>query len=132
MVQWTSKRTITSSVTTSASVNDALGIVHKPPTLIRLSPLVVSVVEAPQTSAEGSLPSSLQYVVTDRLPIIGGWTFDRSFSADFTPLVDGMDARVDAGLGVRLWNKWRVREAAEGAIIEEIIELEVSRHDLAN
>jgi hypothetical protein len=122
-----SKRTVVSSASTSASATEALKILHDPKALIGLNPLVVSAVEGPQpvTDQHASSPPSQRYVITDKLPVVGSWCFHRSFSADFTRVKHGMDSRVDAGLGVRLYNQWRVREAEGGAVIEETIQLEV-------
>jgi hypothetical protein len=124
---WFGQRTVTSSVSTSASADDSLEVVRKPATLAGLNPLFLSIVECPQPNISDSVksPSVSKYIITERIPIVGSLTFDRSFPAEFTQVEDGVDARVDAGLGVNLLNKWRVRKDEMGTVIEETIELQV-------
>jgi predicted metal-dependent phosphotriesterase family hydrolase len=123
------KRTVTSSITTTAALKDVVALVKQPTTLVGLNPLCVSICQRdkPGDDVEKRVEGEGCYLVTDRIPIIGSWSFNRTFSVDFEQLEDGVNTKVNAGMSVRLVNKWRVREDAQkGTVIEETIELEVS------
>jgi hypothetical protein len=130
---WTSKRTIVSSTTTTAPFEQALQHIQRPETLAGLNPLVVSMTNRAVQMGEKDKPESAEpqpmcYTVTDRVPILGSWSRLHSFTADFTRVHNGIESRIEAGMGVILHNKWRVLPAAEGAtgsVIEETIDMEV-------
>lgn len=139
LVMWASKRTIVSSTTTTAPFEQALQHIHRPETLGGLNPLVVSMIDRSASFEQKEKPEAAElqamcYTVTDRVPILGNWSRLHSFTADFTRIADGIDSRIEAGMGVKLHNKWRVMPAVDGgkgSVIEETIDMEVRQVTVA-
>lgn len=104
--------TVSSSKIIHAGLSSTLAVLHDPPSLARLNPLVIAVDQSPKD------PST--YLITDRMRIFGfsvgiQWVY----SAKFTFLENGADVVVEAAHGVRLINQWRAQAIGAGVEVTE-------------
>lgn len=106
-------RTVSSSKVVRCEHAAAINHVRDPEALIRLNPLVVSVQEL-----DSPRPGARKFVVTDRLAL--GLT--TKYTVALIPVDGGVDGHVEAGLGSRLHNQWRVKEVDGGGVeVEETV-----------
>ncbi|TRM66165.1 hypothetical protein BD626DRAFT_197879 [Schizophyllum amplum] len=98
-------RTVTSSTIIRVPADAVLQHLHDPDRMIGGGPLVVDRKPDPA--------NPLRYTVTDKLNVLGLWTTTTSFDALFEPKDDGTDVTVNASLGTRLQQRWRVRSRSE-------------------
>ncbi|KDQ10316.1 hypothetical protein BOTBODRAFT_58219 [Botryobasidium botryosum FD-172 SS1] len=101
-----STATIVSSKIINAPIADVISILHDPPRMAHLNPLVVSVV---QSAEDPQL-----YTITDKMKL-GGVVPMPSFSytARFAPVEDGVDSEVEAMGLLKSHNQWRARAIGE-------------------
>lgn len=102
-------RTLTSSKIISSTHASVLLYLNDPHALIRLNPLVISIVEL------DSAPGTRTFVVTDKLSFLGLTT---TYTVSLSQSEHGVDGDVRAGMGTRLHNRWRVKELDGGAGVE--------------
>ncbi|KAF8168043.1 hypothetical protein B0H34DRAFT_792700 [Crassisporium funariophilum] len=97
----------------SCSTSDVLAVLHDPDQMLRLSPLVFSVVQDPSDTS--------WYTISERLPqgLLGVWDTQTTFRCRLTRLSDGVGSEVHAGAGTRLKSEMTVKDAedAEGIVV---------------
>ena len=68
----------------------------------------------------------LKYTITDKLDVLGLWSSTTTYDALFEPKDGGTDVTVNAPMGTRLQQRWRVRGKNEGgAEMTEEVEVQV-------
>ena len=68
----------------------------------------------------------LKYTITDKLDVLGLWSSTTTYDALFEPKDEGTDVTVNAPMGTRLQQRWRVRGKDEGdAEMTEEVEVQV-------
>jgi len=105
-----------------ASKAEVLSIVQDPDEVLRLGPLVFSVIRDDKDPA--------WYTITDRLPILGGlYESTTTFQCKWANVEDGADVEVFAGVGTHMQNKMRVVDTdseEEEVEFQEILVVQVS------
>lgn len=102
-------RTVSSSKVINASRDAILEVLHDPPTLIKLSPLVTGVTVSPTD------PDF--YTITDKFVFLGFMSTSMNYTAKFTRTEDGITSLVNAGAGTELLNNWRVHSVEGGGYV---------------
>ncbi|KAF8584979.1 hypothetical protein K439DRAFT_1344575 [Ramaria rubella] len=111
--------TITSNKVINAPLSKALAVLHDPPTLARLNPLVVAMV---QDTRDPNL-----YTITDRMTMFG-ITVGRqwAYTAKFFFTEDGVDTDIEAAAGVKLKNQWRAKAQGDKVEVTETVTIEAN------
>lgn len=99
------KFSISASRVLNVPAEEALKAIQDPVFLITLNPLVVG------WSADPAKPN--HYTIHDRLLLLGFFKTVISYTCDFSTRDDGVDSETQAGLGTRLWSKWRARPISD-------------------
>lgn len=99
------KYTVSASRVLDVPTEEVLKVVQDPAFLITLNPLVID------WGAEPAKPN--HYTIRDRLLLLGLFKTVISYTCDFLIRADGVDTDTHAGLGTRLWSKWRVRPVSD-------------------
>lgn len=99
------KFSISASRVLNVPAEEALKAIQDPVFLITLNPLVIG------WSAEPAKPN--HYTIRDRLLLLGFFKTVISYTCDFSTRDDGVDTETQAGLGTRLWSKWRARPVSD-------------------
>ncbi|KAJ3976997.1 hypothetical protein EV361DRAFT_162165 [Lentinula raphanica] len=93
------------------TIDDVLRILHDPPTLVGINPLV--------TKCEVLDPSKpAVYTIYDALPILGLFTLPIVYTVRFELTNDGTDTEVEAGMGTTIVEQWRVKQKEENQDVE--------------
>ncbi|KAJ4486216.1 hypothetical protein J3R30DRAFT_1471443 [Lentinula aciculospora] len=93
------------------SVDDVLRVLHDPPALVGLNPLV--------TKCESLDPSKPDlYTVHDDLKVFGLFTMDIVYEVNFSSTNDGTDTEVEAALWTTLREQWRGKKKEDNNKVE--------------
>src|SRR5271163_3962511 len=98
---------ITTSVVLAFSKEVVLAYLRNFETLVKLNPLVQSFTSLSTTTDVE--PGSYSYQIVDQLKVFG-FTFLQSYTAQFTPMDDGVSVSTKASLGVSTTSRWVVEE----------------------
>ncbi|KAI5828992.1 S-adenosyl-L-methionine-dependent methyltransferase [Schizophyllum commune Tattone D] len=100
-------RTVSSTTPINAPTDDVLQYLHDPDRMISGGSLVID------RKVDPSNP--LKYTITDKLDVLGLWSSTTTYDALFEPKDEGTDVTVNAPMGTRLQQRWRVRGKDEGS-----------------
>ncbi|KAL1670621.1 hypothetical protein GGF50DRAFT_122174 [Schizophyllum commune] len=100
-------RTVTSTTPINAPTDAVLQYLHDPDRMISGGSLVIV------RRVDPSNP--LKYTITDKLDVLGLWSSTTTYDALFEPKDEGTDVTVNAPMGTRLQQRWRVRGKDEGS-----------------
>ncbi|KAL1697328.1 S-adenosyl-L-methionine-dependent methyltransferase [Schizophyllum commune] len=99
-------RTVSSTTPINAPTDAVLQYLHDPDRMISGGSLVID------RKVDPSNP--LKYTITDKLDVLGLWSSTTTYDALFEPKDGGTDVTVNAPMGTRLQQRWRVRGKNEG------------------
>jgi hypothetical protein len=105
-----------------------LALLHLPELLIQLNPLVDTFhrIKSSKAVLSSSSDFRVRYAITDQIPLLGGlWSTRTSYTASFTPSLEGMHVDIQAAMGVTTKSIWSVKSVEEGLGSEVTEESEV-------
>jgi hypothetical protein len=110
-------RSVTGSKVIHCSLAAALEVLHDPPSLIEMNPIVLSKTADPSNRAS--------YRVTDRLLVFGYFHTQTTYTCTFSFCDDGVDVDVNAGAGTKGKTRWRARAVESGTEVCEEVSMQV-------
>uniref|UniRef100_D8PQU5 DUF7053 domain-containing protein n=1 Tax=Schizophyllum commune (strain H4-8 / FGSC 9210) TaxID=578458 RepID=D8PQU5_SCHCM len=100
-------RTVSSTTPINAPTDAVIQYLHDPDRMVSGGSLVID------RKVDPSNP--LKYTITDKLDVLGLWSSTTTYDALFEPKDEGTDVTVNAPMGTRLQQRWRVRGKDEGS-----------------